>query len=273
MKRTGWILLMIAAVACMSACRLDRNVITVITREDGSGTRAAFAAALGIEDITLTAEVSQSTTVVMTSVRQNDHAIGYISLGSLDDSVKALKIDGVAPTAENIKSGKYKISRAFHLVTRGELDPLTRDLIDFILSDEGQAVVEENGYVAVAGGRAYRASDSTGRIVITGSSSVKPVMEKLKEAYLAQNPRAVIDLSQSDSGNGMMSVANGSAQIGLSSRELRPNEVKKGLRDTVIAMDGIAVIVNRRVELESIASEALAGIYRGEITSWRDMEE
>ncbi len=265
-----WLLCMLLLFA---SCATDADTITVISREDGSGTRTAFLNLIGLEDITATAEVSQSTTVVMTSVENNAAAIGYISLGSLNNSVKTLKIGGVEATAENVKNGTYKISRSFYIATKGELDALTHDFISFILSDAGQAVVEDNGYVSVASGTSYTASNVGGSIIITGSSSVKPVMEKLIEAYTVRNPAAVIDLSQSDSGNGMVSVANGTCQIGLSSREVKESELAQGLTATAIAMDGIAVIVNKNNALSDIDIDTLAGIYSGTITAWSEIEE
>ncbi len=268
MKKFLSVVLLLCTVMLFASCATNSDTITVITREDGSGTRSAFLDLIELDDITPTAEVSQSTTVVMTSVENNASAIGYISLGSLNDSVKVLKINGVDATAENVKNGSYRISRPFNIATKGELDALTRDFISFIMSDKGQAVVEENGYVSVTAGSAYTASDIGGRIIITGSSSVKPVMEKLIEAYRALNPNATIDLSQSDSGNGMASVANGTCQIGMASREVKQSELDQGLKATAIAMDGIAVIVNKSNALSDIKVETLAGIYGGEITSW-----
>lgn len=264
--------LLLSALSLPSCFRRPQDTITVISREDGSGTRTAFMDLLGITDITLAAEISQSTTVVMTSVENNVAAIGYISLGSLNDSVKALSIDGVAATATNVKNGTYPISRPFNIATKGEPDPLTADFIAFITSREGQAVVEANGYIGSGTSNAYTPSILEGKIVITGSSSVKPVMEKLKEAYLQYNPSARIDVMQSDSGNGMSSVADGLCDIGMASRELKENELKKGLTPTAIAIDGIAVIVNRDCTLSNLTREQLAAIYQGEITTWSALQ-
>ncbi len=248
------------------------DAITVISREDGSGTRTAFMDLLGITDITLAAEISQSTTVVMTSVENNRSAIGYISLGSLNDSIKALSIDGIAATSANVKNGTYPISRPFNIATKGELDDLTADFIAFMMSQEGQAVVEENGYIGSKDAQSYVPRELSGEIVITGSSSVKPVMEKLKEAYLEYNPSAKINIMQSDSGNGMSSVADGLCDIGMASRALKESELANGLTPTVIATDGIAVIVNRDCPISDLTRRQLAAIYTGEITQWSELQ-
>ncbi|MBQ9785421.1 MAG: substrate-binding domain-containing protein [Clostridia bacterium] len=268
------LLLFVLAIPSLASCAgADNDTITVITREDGSGTRSAFMELVGIESITKSAEVSQSTTVVMTSVEGNPSAIGYISLGSLNKSVKALKIDGVAATAANVKNGTYKISRPFNIATKGTLSAATADFISFIMSAEGQAVVEKNGYVSVGEGEHYTAKGISGKIVITGSSSVKPVMEKLKEAYVKLNPSVTIELMQSDSSNGMKSVADGLCDIGMASRELKDSEKASGLTPTAIAIDGIAVIVNKECPVSDLTVKQIADVYSGKITKWSEVQK
>ncbi|MBQ7336249.1 MAG: substrate-binding domain-containing protein [Clostridia bacterium] len=274
MKKVLSVLLALVAVLALASCSgANNDKITVITREDGSGTRGAFMELFEIEEIIATAEVSQSTTVVMTSVSTNPSAIGYISLGSLDGSVKALKIDGADASVENIKNGSYKISRPFNVATKGELSALASDFLAYILSEEGQKVVEDNGYVTVGNNGAYSGGNMTGKIVITGSSSVKPVMEKLKEAYMALNPDAEISLMQSDSSNGMKSVADGLCDIGMASRELKSSELEQGLDATSIAIDGVAVIVNKDSGVTDLTSEQIRKIYSGEITLWSELAQ
>ncbi|MBM6828196.1 substrate-binding domain-containing protein [Anaerotignum lactatifermentans] len=255
--------------------------ISVVSREDGSGTRGAFIELFGIEAeneagekvdyTTQTAEITNSTAVMMTTVAGNKNAIGYISLGSLDDSVKALKIDGADATVENIKSGTYKVSRPFNIATKADLSDVASDFITFILSDEGQAVVEENGYISEGSAGTYTASGMSGKIVIAGSSSVTPVMEKLKEAYIALNPDVTIEVQQNDSTTGMTSVAEGGCDIGMASREVKDSELEKGLQPTTIALDGIAVIVNQENSISDMTSETVKSIFTGEITDWSEI--
>ena len=223
------------------------GAISVVSREDGSGTRGAFIELFGIEEkndagekfdmTTEMAEITNSTAVMMTTVAGNPNAIGYISLGSLDDSVKALKIDGAEATAENIKNGTYKVARPFNIATKEDVSEVASDFIAFIMSDEGQAVVEENGYISQGSTGAYTASNMSGKIVVAGSSSITPVMEKLKEAYIALNPNVTIEVQQNDSTTGMTSAAEGTCDIGMASRELKDSELANGLQPTVIAMD------------------------------------
>ncbi len=256
--------------------------ITVISREEGSGTRGAFIELFGIEEkdadgnkvdmTTEEAEISNSTSVVITAVAGDEYSIGYISLGSLNDTVKALKIDGAEATVENIKSGTYKIARPFNIATKGTVSEVAQDFIDYIMSSDGQAVVEENGYISSSdNAAAYSGSKPSGKVVIAGSSSVTPLMEKLKEAYLAINTNATIEIQQSDSTTGMTSVADGICDIGMASRELKDSEVDGGLNATVIAMDGIAVIVNKNNTLDELTSELVKNIYTGESTLWSDV--
>lgn len=256
--------------------------ITVISREDGSGTRGAFIELFGIEvkndagekvDMTTDdAEITNSTSVMMTSVAGNTEAIGYISLGSLNDTVKVVKIDGAEATVDNIKSGTYKIARPFNIATKGEVSDVAQDFIKYIMSEDGQKVVEDNGYISQGNDGAYESTGLSGKVVVGGSSSVTPVMEKLKEAYVALNPDVTIEVQQSDSTTGMTSAIEGVCDIGMASRDLKDSEIEKGLTGTTIAMDGIAVIVNNDSPVEELSSDSVKGIYTGEITDWADVQ-
>ena len=254
--------------------------IKVVSREDGSGTRGAFIELFGVEQkneagekvdmTTLDAEITNSTSVMMTTVSGNPKAIGYISLGSMDDSVvKALKIDGVEATVENVKSGDYKVSRPFNIVTKDELSEVAQDFVNFILSEEGQAVVEDNGYISLENTGAYEGTAPEGKVTVAGSSSVTPVMEKLVEAYAEYNPNATIEVQQSDSTTGVNSAIEGICDIGMASRELKEEET--GVTATVIAQDGIAVIVNLENVIDDLTSEQVMKIYTGEITTWDEI--
>lgn len=252
--------------------------ITVISREDGSGTRGAFIELLGVEQkdssgnkvdyTTETASISNSTSVVMTSVAQNSSAIGYISLGSLNSTVKALSIDGAEPTVANIKSDAYKIARPFNIATKGVVSDVTQDFINYILSIEGQKVVESKGYIAVETKGSFTGTKPAGKIVVAGSSSVTPVMEKLKEEYLKLNPNAQIEVMLSDSTTGMNSAIEGICDIGMASRAVKSSELDKGLTAIVIAIDGIAIIVNKDSSVNALTSAQVRDIYMGKITTW-----
>ncbi|MDY5219451.1 MAG: substrate-binding domain-containing protein [Eubacteriales bacterium] len=266
-----------------SACAVAEE-INVISREDGSGTRGAFIELFGIEQkdengnkvdyTTDEADITNSTSVMMTSVAGNPNAIGYISLGSLNDTVKALNIDGVAASVENIKAGIYTVARPFNIATKAEVSEAAQAFIDFILSAEGQAVVEENGYIAVVeDAPAYAGSSVEGKVVVAGSSSVTPVMEKLKEAYLAINPNAEIEVQQSDSSTGMNSAIEGVCDIGMASRAVKDSELEAGLVSTTIAMDGIAVIVSNDNAQTDLTADQVRAIYMGEITDWSEVNE
>lgn len=258
--------------------------ITVLSREDGSGTRGAFIELFGIEqkndagekeDMTTDdAQITNSTSVMMTTVQGNPKAIGYISLGSLDESVvKAVEIDGAAPTVENVKAGTYKVVRPFNIATKGEASEVAQDFINFIMNADGQKVVSENGYITVNDAApAYAASGVSGKVVVGGSSSVTPVMEKLKEAYMALNPDVTVEVQQSDSTTGMTSTIDGAYDIGMASRELKDSELEAGLTPTVIAQDGIAVIVNKENALTGLTSEQVLSIYTGETTDWSELQ-
>ena len=252
--------------------------ITVISREPGSGTRGAFVELFGIEEkgadgskvdrTTLEAVIANQTNVVMTSVAGDPYAIGYSSLGSLNDSVKALRVDGAEATAENVASGAYKAARPFNIATKGEPEGLAGDFIGFILSADGQAVVGDSGYIAVAADAAPYAGDRPeGKLVIAGSSSVAPVMEKLIEAYREINPKAVIELQSSDSTAGMTAAIDGACDIGMASRALKEEEAA-ALRGLAIANDGIAVVVAPGNPLEEITGEQVRQVFTGEITTW-----
>ena len=252
--------------------------ITVISREDGSGTRGAFVELLGVEDedgndmTTVSAEISNSTEVVIQSVAGNTGAIGYISLGSLDGTVKGVKIAGVEPPAENVASGDYTVSRPFNVATKGELqNEAAQDFMNYIMSAEGQAVVEEAGYIPVEGAETFTSTSPSGSVTISGSSSVSPLMEKLKEAYEAVNPNVSIELQTSDSTTGMTNAINGMCDIGMASRELKQEELDQGLLNTVIATDGIAIIVNNDSPIEELTSEQVRDIYLGSITDWSEL--
>lgn len=259
------------------------DAISVLTREEGSGTRGAFIELLGIEeknadgkkvDKTIdTAETTNSTSVMITTVQGNKAAIGYISLGSLDKSkVKALKVDGAEAAADNVKNGEYKVSRPFNIATKGDATGVASDFIKFILSADGQAVVEKNGYISEGNTGAYKASGQKGKITIGGSSSVTPVMEKLKEAYVKVNPDVTVDVQQNDSSSGMKGAIDGIYDIGMASRDVKDSEKEAGLNSIKIALDGIAVIVNKDNALDAITSEQIKNIYTGSLTKWSEIK-
>lgn len=258
------------------------QAIHVVSREEGSGTRGAFIELFGIEqkdangdkaDHTIeTAEITNSTSVMMQTIAGNEAAIGYISLGSLDDSVKALKIDGAEATVDNVKSGDYKVSRPFNIVTKDGLSDAAKDFIAFIMSDEGQAVIEEEGYVSQGSQGAFKGANVKGEVKISGSSSVTPVMEKLAEAYQAVNKDVTVSVQQSDSTTGITDAAEGISDIGMASRALTDEELASGVSAQAIALDGIAVIVNLNNDLTEITSDSVLKIYTGEITTWADVK-
>ena len=251
--------------------------ITVVSREDGSGTRGAFVELFGIEEevngekvdmTTEEANITNSTSVMMSTVAQDEYAIGYISLGSLDDSVKAVKIDGSEATAENIKNGSYKISRPFNIATKEDLSDAAQDFEDFILSTEGQKVVEDNKYIPLDDVSDYKSNGASGKVVVAGSSSVSPVMEKLKEAYQAVNSDVEVEIQTSDSTTGMQNAIDGVCDIGMASRELKDSEKEAGLTPTVIAMDGIAVVVNNDKPTDELSSDQVKSIFTGDVLTW-----
>jgi len=275
-------MIVISFAGCQGNEANTSKKITVVSREDGSGTRGAFIELFGIEekdangekiDKTKTsAEITNSTSVMMTTITGNKSAIGYISLGSLNDTVKALKIDGAQASAENIKNDSYKIARPFNIVTKDNLNEVASDFITFILSAEGQAVVEKKGYISsVENAQSYNGKKPSGNITVAGSSSVTPVMESLKEAYVKINPNAIIKVQQSDSTSGMTSTIEGICDIGMASRELKESELSQGLKPTVIAIDGIAVIVNNESSFDTLSSEQVRKIFTGEISTWEEL--
>ena len=265
-----------AAVAEFDAGKL----IDVISREDGSGTRGAFVELTGVEQkidgkkvdmTTEDAQITNNTAVMMTTVAGDTYAIGYISLGSLNDSVKAVKVAGVEATAENVKSGAYKVARPFNIAWKEDaLSDAGKDFIAYILSSEGQAIVNANGYVGSDDAAAYEAAGVTGKVVVAGSSSVSPVMEKLAEAYMAANTGVEIEIQTSDFTTGMTSAMEGACEIGMASRELKEAEAAE-LESTAIAMDGIAVIVNNENPVENLSLEQIGAIYTGETTVWNEL--
>ena len=258
--------------------------ISVYSREDGSGTRGAFIELFGIEqkdadgnkvDMTTDmAMITNSTAVMMTTVAGDEQGIGYISLGSVNDTVKALKIDDVEATVENVKAGTYKIVRPFNIITNGELDKLdevSADFVNYILSADGQKVIEDNGYIAaVDDAKAYEAAGVSGKVVVAGSSSVTPVMEKLAEAYKALNADTTVEVQQSDSSTGVSMAIEGTCNIGMASREIKDSEAEKGATATVIARDGIAVIVCPDAPIDGLTTAQVRAIYTGEVETWED---
>jgi len=252
--------------------------ITVISREDGSGTRDAFVELTGvmtddIDNTVETAEISNSTSVVIQSVAGNENAIGYISMGSLDDNVKALNINGAEATAENVKNGSYELQRPFNIVTKGSLDKLPQDFVDFIMSTDGQAIIEEEGYIKVnEDAKAYESAGLEGRITLAGSTSVAPVMEVLADEYKKLNENVTIEIQQTGSGAGIQSTIEGVCDIGMASRALEDEEKTEGLESMEIALDGIAVVVNSNNTLSDITMEQIKAIFTGEIANWGELK-
>ena len=298
------ILSIVLALMLVSVAAVAEGEITVLTREDGSGTLSAFTELFGIEEMVPEAIITNSTAVMITTVQGNPDAIGYISLGSLNETVKALTIDGVEASVDTILSGEYTVSRPFNIATGAEVSEVAQDFINFILSEQGQAVILENGYIPVVTGEAatdeaaaeetteeateetteeateeaaevtpYASNMAEGNVVVSGSSSVTPVMEKLIEAYATVNPNATVELQQSDSTTGMNNAMNGVCDIGMASRALKDSELEAGLVPTTIAMDGIAVIVNNENTLTGMTSEQVTKVFTGEITNWADLAE
>lgn len=292
MKKTIYAVLSAITLAVLggtlfAAPKKDKNFgkksVVLISREEGSGTRGAFIELFGIEmknaegkkvDFTSEeADITNSTEVMLTSVAGNKYAIGYVSLGSLNKTVKALKIEGVSPSVSSIKNGTYKISRPFNIVTKQTgLSENASDFIRFILSSDGQAIVEANGYISATQNPAYIATGKKGKITVAGSSSVTPVMEKLAEAYEKLNPEIKIEVQMSDSTTGVNSALNGVCEIGMASRELKDSEKAKGALQTKIAIDGIAVIINKENPTESASIQSVKDLYIGTISKWGDVK-
>lgn len=262
------------------AAKFDASkTISVVTREEGSGTRDAFTELTGVlvkdgdnktDNTTTSAVTINSTEAVITNVKDNEAAIGYISLGSLNDTVKALKIGGVEATADNVKSGDYAVSRPFNIAYKGELSDVAKDFVDYIMSSDGQKIVSDNGYVTVSENAAYSGKKPSGKISVAGSSSVSPVMEKLAEAYQQVNTNAKVEIQTSDSSAGMQSAMGGTCDIGMASRDLKDEE-KSTLKVETIAKDGIAVIVNNANTCDDLTLDQVKSIYTGETTVWSDI--
>lgn len=262
------------------AAKFDASkTISVVTREEGSGTRDAFTELTGVlvkdgdnktDNTTTSAVTINSTEAVITNVKDNEAAIGYISLGSLNDTVKALKIGGVEATADNVKSGDYAVSRPFNIAYKGELSDVAQDFVDYIMSSDGQKIVSDDGYVTVSENAAYSGKKPSGKISVAGSSSVSPVMEKLAEAYQKVNTNAKVEIQTSDSSAGMQSAMGGTCDIGMASRELKDEE-KSALKVETIAKDGIAVIVNNANTCDDLTLDQVKSIYTGETTVWSDI--
>lgn len=284
MKKLAVILMVSALVvsfAFAQGAAETNSKINVISREEGSGTRGAFVELTGVEEkvdgvkvdqTTLDAEIASSTSVVITTVEGDKNAMGYISLGSLSDKVKAIEVDGVYPTVDTVKSGEYKISRPFVMAYKA-LSETAEDFLKFVMSTNGQDIVAKKGYIRVddINPYAYESSNKSGSVTISGSSSVYPVMEKLTEAYSALNPDVKITLMQSDSTTGVNDAISGKSDLGLSSRELKDSEKEKGLTPQVIALDGIAVIVNKENSVNGLSTETIKDIYKGNITTWEGL--
>jgi phosphate transport system substrate-binding protein len=272
------VVLTVVAVLSMASCSDDSNSsaseIHAYTRESGSGTRSAFIELFKLQDsnkndlTTASASVTNSTAVMMTSVASDIDAIGYISLGSLSDTVKAVQIDGINPTAENVVNGSYPIWRPFNIVTKGDVNAESTDFINFILSASGQEIVSKNQYIKLANSKPFKSSNPSGKVVVAGSSSVSPLMEKLIEAYTIINPNLKIELQTSDSSTGVTDTIEGRCDIGMSSRELKESELSKGVQGQEIARDGLAVIVNNGSNVTNLTSSEVTEIYKGDKLNW-----
>ncbi|BBF44299.1 phosphate ABC transporter, periplasmic phosphate-binding protein PstS [Lachnospiraceae bacterium KM106-2] len=277
-KKITMALILTLALTALTGCGSNGNTISVVSREDGSGTRGAFVELFGIEEkdadgnktdhTTEEANIVSKTDVMINTIAGDSTSIGYISLGSLNDSVKPLKIDGVEPSIENIKSKTYKIARPFNIATSEKVSDVTKDFMDYILSAQGQKVVEANGFIQISDdAKEFTSTKASGKIVVAGSSSVTPVMEKLKEAYAKINPNAKIEVQQSDSSTGMQAAMEGTCDIGMASRDLKDSELEK-LKSVSIALDGIVVIVNKENEVSELKSDQVKQIFTGNITDW-----
>ncbi len=284
-KITAMALAITAAASVFAAPKFNsKKSISVLSREDGSGTRGAFIELFGVEQknssgkkvdyTTDEAAITNSTSVMLTSVAGDNYSIGYVSLGSLNDSVKALKIDGVQATIDNIKNGSYKISRPFNIAVKANISAAAQDFVNFIMSDQGQKIVEKNKYISVDTNSAYifkSSGKASGKVVVAGSSSVSPVMEKLIEAYKSVNPNVKIELQTSDSTTGITNAASGTCDIGMASRSLKETEKSKGLKEITIAIDGIAVVVNKSNPLDNANKNTVRDIYTGKIQKWNEI--
>lgn len=280
-KIAGIAMVLAAGTSCFAAGKWNsKKAINVLSREEGSGTRGAFVELFGIEKkdasgkkvdyTTDEAAVTNSTAVMLTSVASDKYAIGYISLGSLNKTVKALKIDGADATVENIKNGSYKISRPFNIAVKENLSAAAKDFENFILSAEGQAIIEKNKYIKVEDKGAFKGANVSGKVVVSGSSSVSPVMEKLIEAYKVVNPNVSVELQTSDSTTGVTNAINGICDIGMASRGLKDSEKAKGIKEVTIAIDGIAVVVNNENKFSDLTKDNIEKIFTGKSTKWSE---
>jgi phosphate transport system substrate-binding protein len=275
---TKLFLFAVCASAMIACNRQGSDKISIISREEGSGTRSAFVELFDVLDAnknditTINAEITNNTAVMISSVETNKRAIGYISMGSLSNVVKAAKINGVEATAENVKNGTYEISRPFLIATKDELSDLAQDFVNFIFSADGQLIVAKSGYIGTGAKEAFISAGFGGKIVVAGSSSVYPLMEKLKEAYLKINPNAAIEIQGSDSSTGVKAVESGICDIGMSSRNLRASEIEKGIKPTIIALDGIAVIINNNNSADNFTKEQVKSIFTGLTLDWSDIK-
>ena len=269
------------AAAMLASCGGSSDKITVISREDGSGTRGAFIELTGIEEkdsngnktdnTKKDALICKSTDVVLTQVSGDKNAIGYISFGSLNDTVKALKIEGVEPSTATIESGDYKIVRPFNIAVKDGLSDAAQDFENYILSSEGQDVIEGAGYIKIdKSAAAFSSNNASGKVVVSGSSSVTPVMEKLAESYQKVNTNVTVDVQQSDSSTGIKDAINGTSDIGMASRDISDDELSQGIRSVTIAQDAIAVIVNKDNSVDDISMDDIKAIYTGTKTTWSD---
>ena len=269
--------IVLALVLTCAVAFAAEGTITVMSREDGSGTRGAFVELTGVEqdDVDMTtvdAVITNSTAVMLTSVAGDPAAIGYVSMGSLNETVKAVSVDGNAATDEGVKDGSYTLARPFVVTTFGEVGEIAQDFLNYIMSAEGQTVINENGYIAIDdAAEAYTAAGVSGEITVGGSSSVTPVMEKLAEAYMALNPDVTVVVQQSDSTTGVTGTIEGTVDLGMASRALKAEEEEQGVVGTTIAMDGIAVIVNLENDTENLTTEQIMNIYTGAITDWSEL--
>lgn len=269
------------AATMLASCGGSSDKITVISREDGSGTRGAFIELTGIEEkdsngnktdnTKKDALICKSTDVVLTQVSGDKNAIGYISFGSLNDTVKALKVEGVEPSTATIESGDYKIVRPFNIAVKDGLSDAAQDFENYVLSSEGQDIIEKAGYIKIdKSAAAYASNNASGKVVVSGSSSVTPVMEKLAEAYQKANTNVTVDVQQSDSSTGIKDAINGTSDIGMASRDISDDELSQGIKSVTIAQDAIAVIVNKDNAVEDITMDEIKAIYTGSKTTWSD---
>ena len=269
------------AATMLASCGGSSDKITVISHEDGSGTRGAFIELTGIEEkdsngnktdnTKKDALICKSTDVVLTQVSGDKNAIGYISFGSLNDTVKALKVEGVEPSTATIESGDYKIVRPFNIAVKDGLSDAAQDFENYILSSEGQDIIEKAGYIKIdKSAAAYSSNNASGKVVVSGSSSVTPVMEKLAEAYQKANTNVTVDVQQSDSSTGIKDAINGTSDIGMASRDISDDELSQGIKSVTIAQDAIAVIVNKDNAVDDITMDEIKAIYTGSKTTWSD---